>query len=386
MVKKLRRRSSNLNYFPVKIDTFKNDLIEYFQNVPELSFKEIKNKNQTIVVAFLNYLIEKPFLYKEIIQKIQENEMVWNNQLLNDHIPVEGGKKQNQIENVGKALKNGSIAIYIEKEKSCLTLPLPKQEDRKPDKAETESLIFGPKLAFTESLYTNLNIVQNRMNNPDLKTERFLIGNTAPTEIRLVYLDSVANEEDINEMRQRLNKLEADDILESSMLIQYIEDNVYSIFPQFISTELPDRFSFSLNEGRLGILVDKSPSGIIAPASFFSFFESTEDLYSKWNLASFIRIMRLLATFLSLVATPFYVAALTFHYEIVPTELLVQLGDSRSRVPFPPILEALIMELFIEFIREAGQDYHRKLDKQWVSSVESLLGKRLLKLDLRVIY
>src|SRR5690554_896073 len=192
------------------------------------------------------------------------------------------------------------------------------------------------------------------MNNPDLKTERFLIGNTVPTEIRLVYLDSVANEEDINEMRQRLNKLEADDILESSMLIQYIEDNVYSIFPQFISTELPDRFSFSLNEGRLGILVDKSPSGIIAPASFFSFFESTEDLYSKWNLASFIRIMRLLATFLSLVATPFYVAALTFHYEIVPTELLVQLGDSRSRVPFPPILEALIMELFIEFIREAG--------------------------------
>lgn len=93
-MKKLRRRSSNLNYFPVKIDTFKNDLIEYFQNVPELSFKEIKNKNQTIVVAFLNYLIEKPFLYKEIIQKIQENEMVWNNQLLNDHIPVEGGKSK----------------------------------------------------------------------------------------------------------------------------------------------------------------------------------------------------------------------------------------------------------------------------------------------------
>ncbi|WP_373687630.1 spore germination protein [Virgibacillus proomii] len=145
-----------------------------------------------------------------------------------------------------------------------------------------------------------------------------------------------------------------DSVEDSSLLIQLIEDHSLSIFPQFYETELPDRFSYSICKGRIGVLVDNSPTGIVAPTSLFSFFESTEDLYMRWNIGSFFRMLRFLAMLISVFLTPFYVAVVTYHYEIIPTPLLISLGQSRANVPFPPIFEAILLELLIELLREAG--------------------------------
>lgn len=149
-----------------------------------------------------------------------------------------------------------------------------------------------------------------------------------------------------------------DSVEDSSLLIQLIEDHSLSIFPQFYETELPDRFSYSICKGRIGVLVDNSPTGIVAPTSLFSFFESTEDLYMRWNIGSFFRMLRFLAMLISVFLTPFYVAVVTYHYEIIPTPLLISLGQSRANVPFPPIFEAILLELLIELLREAGARGH----------------------------
>ena len=348
------RRKDKLKYFPIKIEQLEKDLKNIFDSAPEFKIKQIDHEKQKIAVLFLDYMIEKQYLYSDVINKILESKQKWDSQTLINDLPIENGKEEYNLTDVKNALSMGRIVIYIESEDKCVSLPLQKTEARAPEKAETESIIFGPKLSFTESLNGNLNMVQNLISNHNLKVEQFKVGNTVVTEIRLVYLDNIANEEDVKEMRRRLKKLQTDDILEGSTLTQFIEDNSYSIFPQFLNTELPDRFCYSLKEGKIGLLVDKSPTGIIAPANFLSFFESTEDLYTRWNMGSFIRILRIIATFLSVMLTPIYVAALTFHYEIIPQQMLVTLGHSRSRVPFNPLMEALILEIFIEFIREAG--------------------------------
>ncbi|GEL76939.1 spore germination protein [Tenuibacillus multivorans] len=350
-----RRFRRNASYFPCKIDQLETDLKDgFFNSLPNFVAKKFKQDSQKYIVMYISYMVEEEQIYKYVIDNIQRSQKKWDTNTLINEISLKDGEKRTNIKDIGNDILQGSVAIYIDGEDSCVTYPVPKLIKRPPEKAETESLIFGPKIAFSESLTTNLNIVHWRMDNSNLKSEKFIIGNELPSEIRLIYLSDIAEPDIVKEMRRRLNKLETDDVLESSVLTQYIEDNSYSLFPQLHVTELPDRFCYELKEGKVGLLIDKSPSGVIAPTTFLSFFESTEDLYTRWNMGTFIRLMRLIGMFLSITLTPFYVAALTFHYEIIPTALLVSLGHSRSRVPFPPVLEALILEFFLELIREAG--------------------------------
>lgn len=121
-----------------------------------------------------------------------------------------------------------------------------------------------------------------------------------------------------------------------------------------MSSELPDRVTLSLMSGKVAVLMDRSPAAIYGPTPFFSFFESTEDVYMRWNMGLFLRMLRIVAIFLSVLMTPAYVAVLTYHYEVIPSPLLVSLGQSRANVPFPPVFEAILLELVIELLREAG--------------------------------
>ncbi|GAA0470918.1 spore germination protein [Alkalibacillus silvisoli] len=350
----MKRRFKKSSYFPCKLNQLESDLKEqYFNSSPDLSSKTLNKDGKKCIVIFIDYLVNSDNLYDQVVDKIQQTPQ-WDNPSIKNKVPISGAQERSDIKSIGDDLLEGGACVYVEGEKSCLTFMIPRVEKRDPERAETESLIFGPQIAFTESLDTNLNIIHKRMDTSSLKVEKFVVGDTVPTEVRIVYLEDVANEDNVQELKDRLESLKIDDAMEASVLTQFIEDNSYSIFPQFLSTELPDRFCYSLKEGKLGILVDKSPSGVIAPVSFFSFFETTEDLYTRWNMGSFTRMLRIIAMVLSITLTPTYVAALTYHYEIIPDALLVSLGHSRTRVPFPPLLEALILEFLIELIREAG--------------------------------
>ncbi|MDV2582479.1 spore germination protein [Alkalibacillus haloalkaliphilus] len=350
----MKRRFKKSSYFPCNLEQLEQDLKDqYFQASPDLASKIIHHDGKRCIVVFIDYLVDKDHLYDQIVGEIQHTPN-WDHETFKDTIPVTGSKQHTELNPIGDELLEGAACVYVEGERDCLTFLIPRVEKREPDRAETESLIFGPKVSFTESMDTNLNLVHKRMDTSSLKVEKFVIGNTVPTEVRMVYLEDLANEDNVKELRDRLSVLNVDDVLDASTLTQYIEDNSYSIFPQFITTELPDRFCYSLKEGRLGILVDKSASGVVTPASFFSFFQTTEDNYTRWNMGAFTRLLRIIAMFISITLTPTYVAALTYHYEIIPDALLVSLGHSRTRVPFPPLLEALILEFLIELIREAG--------------------------------
>jgi hypothetical protein len=171
---------------------------------------------------------------------------------------------------------------------------------------------------------------------------------------KLVYIKDIADEDNVNTFRQRITDLEYDYIPDTTVLGQLIEDNSWTIFPQIMSTELPDRVTLSLMRGKVAVVMDRSPSALYGPSPFFSFFESTEDVYMRWNMGLFLRMIRIIAIFLSVLLTPAYVAVLTYHYEVIPSALLISLGQSRANVPLPPVLEALLLEFTIELLREAG--------------------------------
>src|SRR5690606_19385007 len=198
------------------------------------------------------------------------------------------------------------------------------------------------------SLSRNVTLIRRFIKNPNLCSEKLNVGDQSNTSIAMLYIKGVASEQNVNTLRQRITDLQTDSVLDSSILEQLIDDNSLSIFPQMLLTERPDKVCGELLNGKVTVLVDGSTLAIICPLSFIEYFQSQEDLNIRWQMATFLRLLRFTAVVVSVLLTPLYVAALTFHYEVIPQSLLVPLSESRALVPFPPLLEALLIEFIIE--------------------------------------
>ncbi|MEK4244121.1 spore germination protein [Psychrobacillus sp. FSL K6-2684] len=220
--------------------------------------------------------------------------------------------------------------------------------------SEMESTFIGPQDVFTESLETNLSLVKRRIQNSMLKDEELIIGNVTNTKIALLYIDDLVEKKKLKNLKNRLDKIDYPTFLDISILMQLIEDNPYSPFPQYYMTIKPDTISHYLADGRIVILMDNSQSALVCPTSFLELFITMEDYYNRWPSASLMRLLRFFGFFLTIMITPSYVSSLTFHQEVLPYELLLNLQESRMKVPFSPLFEVLFIELIIEVLREAG--------------------------------
>jgi hypothetical protein len=321
----------------------------------DLNFRTLKKDGKKMVFCFLSSLVDKTVLDEFILSPVQQQKQVeWTIENIAEIIAIGEISTANQLKKIIASLIEGNAYIYIDGEHYGIIANVGKTVERSVEKAETESLVYGPKISFTESLIGNLNIVRSNIKDPNLCMEDITIGKRIKTPGKLVYVKDIADEENVNTFRQRIKDLDYDYVPDSTVLGQLIEDNSWTVFPQIMSTELPDRVSLSLMSGKVAVLMDRSPAAIYGPTPFFSFFESTEDVYMRWNMGLFLRMLRIVAIFLSLIMTPAYVAVLTYHYEVIPSPLLVSLGQSRANVPFPPVFEAILLEMVIELLREAG--------------------------------
>lgn len=219
---------------------------------------------------------------------------------------------------------------------------------------EVEFSVVGPKEAFVESLESNINLIRKRINNENLRIFEMNVGDLSKTKLAVLYVEGICDEENVHTVIQRIKDIQFDQISDSSFISQMISDNHNSPFPQILDTERPDRVSSILAEGKVGIIVDGSPHVLVGPTTLVEFFSAFDDYFYNWINASFFRLVRLFAVSFSILVTPIYVATLTYHYELIPSDLLNTLISSRREVPLPPILEALFLELTIELLREAG--------------------------------
>ncbi|CAM3774951.1 spore germination protein [Mesobacillus zeae] len=264
-------------------------------------------------------------------------------------------KVTEQVEVIQKSVLNGYILIQLnESDSSCLLIDISKIEGRDITKPEIEFNILAPKLAFVEKLDTNLNLLRRKLLTPYLRVEQLEVGYLSNTAVAVVYIEGIANDQNVKEIIKRVSSIETDHVFDSSYLVRTIVDNPNSMFQQFISTERPDRVAAILAEGKIALLVDGSPFVITLPTTLIEFFSTAEDYSIPWIVASFFRALRVFSVLFSVLTTPLYVAIITYHYELIPKELLETLVVSRSKIPFPPVIEALVLEVVIELLREAG--------------------------------
>ncbi|WP_059172184.1 spore germination protein [Bacillus sp. FJAT-27445] len=219
---------------------------------------------------------------------------------------------------------------------------------------EVEFSVIGPKEAFVESIVVNTNLIRKRLPIKELVIEEIIIGSLTKTRVSVIHIDGITDPDNVKTITDRIKAIDFDAIIDSSYVVQLVSDNTYSPFPQLLDTERPDRVAAILAEGKVAVLVDGSPHALIGPTTLGEFFSSFDDYYLNWILATFFRMIRFFSIVFSVLITPVYVAVLTYHYELIPKDLLYTLVSSRRVIPFPPILEALFLELTIELLREAG--------------------------------
>ncbi len=218
----------------------------------------------------------------------------------------------------------------------------------------SQSVVRGSKESFTEKIGENISLIRKRIKSKALRVENLSAGSLTNTQITLMYIDKVAKEEIINEIRRRLGKIKIDGILESSYIEELIKDDRYTIFPEFLNSEKPDSVTAALLEGRIAILTDGTPYTLTAPTMFVEFLQASEDYYHQFIIATVIRLIRYIAFFLTLFSPAAYIALTTFHQEMIPTPLLISIAAQREGVPFPVLFETILMEIVFEILREAG--------------------------------
>jgi len=248
----------------------------------------------------------------------------------------------------------GSVAILADGEAKGILAELTGFEKRAIDEPQTESTIRGPRDGFIEDLRTNTTLLRRRIRSTRFKLEAFTIGDLTQTDVVIAYIEGIASESLLVEVRSRIERIQIDAVLGSGFIEEFIEDVPFSPMPQIQNTERPDIVASSLIEGKVAILVDNTPFALIVPMTFWSGLQAVEDYYERFIYTTFIRWLRYILFNFSLFMPSLYVALTTYHPKLIPAPLLISIAAARDSVPFPAIVEAFIMEFMFEGLREAG--------------------------------
>ncbi|MCZ8537453.1 spore germination protein [Paenisporosarcina quisquiliarum] len=338
------------NVFPSSSKDYLQTIKDHTNNPSDLVVKTI---SPNITVTYMNSLVDDRTLKEQLIPELIRHKFE-TPESLKSSLFIPEVDVDDQINHSVLSMYNGTVLIHLDGFSQVVLAKITTTVSRALAAPENESQVIGAQVGFNESLSSNESLIRRYIKNPELCNERFNVGKQTNTTVAFFYIKGIASEQMVNTLRQRISDLKIDSLLDSAVLAEYIDDNSLSPFPQMLLTERPDRFCDGLLNGKLGVIVDGSSMAILCPHAFIEFFQSREDQNLRWPIASFLRLLRFSAVFLSIYLTPLYVAALTFHYEIIPQSLLVPLSESRALVPFPPIIEALLLELIIELLREAG--------------------------------
>jgi hypothetical protein len=331
-----------------------------FQNSDDITFHELTANQTRIGIVFLQGMVDQQVFDDQVLKYIvSPNFASSRKDLLYKILDLQSISTMctsivTDIQEAADSVLDGKIIIFFEGDSRLLVIPLSSFEKRAVSETANENVIRGPREAFVEDIQTNITMIRRKIKSPDLKMEQLFIGKYTKTKVMISYIEGLCKEGVISEVKQRINHIEMDGVLGSSYLEECMDESPLSPFPQAQKTERPDVVAAALLEGRAAIFVDGTPIPLIVPVNFYMFLQSAEDYYQRFFLTSFVRLLRFAYLVVSLLFPSFYIAITTFHPEMIPTTLLITVAASREYVPFPGLVEAFIMELAFEGLREAG--------------------------------
>ena len=251
-------------------------------------------------------------------------------------------------------LTHGHCAILFARSQAALTFELRTNESRAVSEPSLEKSLKGAKDSFVETLRVNTSLVRRRICTPKLKLAESTVGRRTHTRVAIMFVEGLAAPQVVTELIRRLNALDVDALLSAGTLEESIVDAPLCPYPQLLHTERPDRFAMHLLDGRVGLLIDGLPMGLVLPVTYAEFMKVTGDGSMHFTVASLLTVLRYLALALSALLPAVYVAVAMYHQEMIPTRLLLSIIEAEQNVPFSTALEVLGMLAAFSLLQEAG--------------------------------
>ncbi|SFB45234.1 spore germination protein KA [Cohnella sp. OV330] len=353
-------------------------LREAFQGCSDIVFRPFHTNPKLLLIytdglvdtKTLEQVVLKPLLYDGHSAGSASNGIPISGEIIQEQlIAVSQIQTVSTINNVIDGILKANIGLLIDGEHRAIVAELKGFERRAVEEPEAEVSVRGPRDGFTETLRINTSLIRRRIRSPKLKMESITLGRVSRTDIAIVYIEGIVSRTVLDEVRKRIGRIQMDGVLESGFIEEFIEDAPWSPFPQIQNTERPDVVCASLLEGKVAIMIDNTPFVLIAPMTFWTGLQAVEDYYERSIYTTFVRFVRYSLFNIALMLPSLYVALSTFHQQLIPTNLLISIANSREGVPFPTFVEALLMEFMFEGLREAGLRMPRA-----VGSAVSIVG------------
>jgi len=340
------------------------ELRRVFGNTQDMVYRDFQlggTKGTKAVLIFIDGLVQADVIDRFVLQTSMfelEGQSPTEEQMLtylnSSGIPISATLEVELMNDVVHSLLSGDTALFVENDPHALIMSVRGWSQRSISEPATEAVVRGPREGFTETLRTNTTLIRRRLKDPMLRVNSIQIGKRSRTDVAVLYIEGLTNPLIVNEVMKRLRRIQIDAVLESGYIEQYIQDNQWTPFPLMQNTERPDKAVSHLLEGKVIIVSDGTPFVLIAPAVFTQFYHSPEDYYERFMIGTLIRFIRILSMMMALLLPSLYIAFSSFHPEMIPSRLVIAMSAGRSTVPFPSIVEALLMEVTMEILREAS--------------------------------
>lgn len=343
---------SNINWFKREFKDDDSIVYRSFQN---------KMSKKKMCIIYIKNMVNDEIMSENILRPIMNFNMnqykrgeEYIDFILDKVVSVNEVEKNSNFDILAENLYIGKSILFIDGHAVGAILNTLEWQTRTIDEPISETIIKGPREGFNEVIYTNISLIRKRIISKKLKVRFFELGNITKTKICICYIEEIAKKEIIDEIVKRLNKIDIDGVLDTGYIEEFLTDEPMSIFKTIYSTEKPDTVCGKLLEGRIAIICNGSPSVITTPFIFLEYFQVDEDYYQNFYYATFNRLLRYLAFFLTTSVPAIYIALTNYHQELIPTPLILSIYQARQGIPFPTFLEALIMIIIFELIRESG--------------------------------
>lgn len=346
-------------------NVFVNDQVlkQIFANCSDIVFRPIIVKGQTkLLLIYIDGLVDtnlldqvvlKPMMFEGMPRGVENAESI--GRIIEEQlVAISQVKVVYKVSEVVEGILKSNIAVLTDGENKALIADLKGFEKRGVEEPHAELSVRGPRDGFTETLRINTSLIRRRIRNAKLKMESITVGQVSQTDIVIAYIDGIVSNAVLEEVRKRIQRIQIDEVLESGYIEEFIEDVPWSPFPQVQNTERPDVVCSSLFEGKVAIFVDNTPFILVVPMTFWSGLQAVEDYYERSIYTTFVRFIRYVLLNIALLLPSLFVALSTFHQQLIPTNLLISIATSREGVPFPTVIETLLMEFMFEGLREAG--------------------------------
>lgn len=329
---------------------------EYFENSEQLIVKKIKSGNVMCAVLYIVGLNDSELLSKFVITPLIENtEKISSIQYVCENILTLSETVSGQgLKEFSEKLLKGKALLLVDGFSEGIVLGVDKFKERSIAEPPTSAVLKGPRAGFVENLLTNLATLRKIVATPKLKTKNVIVGKYTQTSVSLVYIDGVADESVVKKIEDKLNSINIDGIIDSNYIAGYLEENPSSIFKQVGSSEKPDVIASKILEGRVAIIVDGSPMVLTLPYVYIEDLQSGDDYYNNGARATFVRWIRIVSVFISMLTPALYIAIILHHYKAIPLKFLITIINTTKGLPLTPFAEILFVLILFELLYEAS--------------------------------